>query len=103
MILAIDTHSVLYLFDSLEDALKDLEGIDIENHEYEFCDDTGQGFSAVLTTPVTAFHSGTFNLVSSGEPDPGLLQSFLDRAREIGKPSQGISSFDDLRKWLSSS
>ena len=103
MILALDTDSVLHLFPSEEQASKDLEAIDIENHEYEFCDDAGQGFSAEITTPVTPFGSGTFKLVPSGAPDPGLPQSFLDRAREIGKPLQGISSPDDLRKRLSTS
>lgn len=99
VILALDTDSVLYLYASEDEACRDLEAVDIDNQEYEFCTDSGQRLIAEITTPVTAFRSGAFRLVS-GEIEATLPMAFVDRAREIGRTVEGISSLDDLRRSL---
>jgi hypothetical protein len=100
MILAIDTHGVLFLFDAEEQVLKALETVDIENHEYEFCDDTGQKFVAEITKPVTRFRGGAFKLVPVGHPDRSLPLAFANKARELGNTYPGVSDLDDLKKLL---
>ena len=41
MFLVLDRNAELDVYSSAEDAERDLEAIDVENAEYEFCDDTG--------------------------------------------------------------
>jgi hypothetical protein len=46
MFLVLDRDAELHVYSSAGDAKRDLEAIDVENAEYEFCDDTGQRFVA---------------------------------------------------------
>ena len=100
MILAIDTKAVLYLFDSEDQVVTDFEAIDVENKEYEFCDDAGRRLDAEITKPVTRFRGGAFRLVSYGTPDRDLPIQFFRRARELGRACSGITSLEGLRTLL---
>jgi len=98
MLLAIDKQAILYLFDSEEQVLNEFETIDVENTEYEFCDETGRKLVAKITKPVTRFRGGSFRLIQVGNPDENLPMSFINKAREIGRSCSGISNLDDLKK-----
>ena len=99
MILALDTSDVLYIFATAAEASEELETIDIENHEYEFCDDTGRRYITEITVPVKAFCRGVFKLVG-GNMESALPLAFVDRASELGRPLPGISSLNALRDNL---
>jgi hypothetical protein len=86
MILALETNgSLLYLFSSVAETKSDLEAVDIENNEYEFCDDTGQRFVGKVITPVSMFGAGSFHLKPDGIPDRKVVASFLSRARSLDR------------------
>jgi len=99
MILALDMDMVLYLFDSVEQAEQKLEAIDIENHEYEFCDDKGLLFVAEMTTPVSALRCGSFKLIPANT-NPHLPNVFVKKARELGMSVEGIDNLEDLKNRL---
>jgi len=92
--------NLLHLFSSVSEAELHLEAIDIENQEYEFCDDAGQRFIGEITAPVTVFRSGSFHVRPEGLPDRTIIESFLNRARSLDRFCNGITSLDDLRKRL---
>ena len=99
MILVLETNgSLLHLFSSAAEAEAHLEAIDIENREYEFCDDTGQRFVAEVTAPVTALRAGSFRLRPDGLPDKAVVVSFLSRAHSLERGCDGVKTLDDLRK-----
>lgn len=89
---------LLHLFSSVVEAESHLEAIDIENKEYEFCDDTGQRFVGNVIKPVTRFGTGSFNLKSDGKPDKAFIALFLSHARSLDRSCNGIKSLDDLRR-----
>jgi hypothetical protein len=99
MILVLETNgSLLYLFSSALEAESHLEAIDVENSEYEFCDDTGQRFIGEIIAPVTKFGAGSFRLKPDGAPDRAVAASFVSRARSLDQTCNGIKSLDDLRR-----
>lgn len=101
MVLVLENNgNLLYLFSSVLEAESRLEAIDVENQEYEFCDDVGQRFVGEITAPVTMLRSGSFRLHPEGLPDRTIIESFLNRARSLDRVCNGIKSLDDLRKHL---
>jgi hypothetical protein len=57
MLLVLDKDACLYIFDSIDAAESDLEAIDIENDEYQFCDESGQPYVGELV-PSRGMFSG---------------------------------------------
>lgn len=100
MIFAFDTCGVLRLYESETFVIKDIEAIDIENHEYEFCDHYGRKISAEITKPITRMRGGDFKLNYSNSIDPLLPMQFLDKAKELGNTCLGISTLNELREFL---
>ena len=99
MLLVLETNgSLLHLFSSGTEAESHLEAIDIENDEYECCDDTGQRFVGEIIAPVTTWRVGSFRLHPDGAPDRLLVASFLSRARSLGRNCDGVRTLDDLRR-----
>jgi hypothetical protein len=95
MILVLETNSsLLNLFSSAAEAESHLEAIDIENEEYEFCDNTGQRFVGEVLKPVTKFVAGRFRLKPEGTPDRAVVASFLSRARLLDRSCNGIKSLE---------
>jgi hypothetical protein len=89
---------LLHLFSTATEAESHLEAIDIENGEYEFCDDTGQRFVGEVVTPVTTFRAGSFRLRPDGAPDRAFVVAFLSRARSLERQCNGVRTLDDLRR-----
>ena len=101
MLLVLETNgSLLHLFSSATEAESHVEAIDIENGEYEFCDDTGQRFIGEVVAPVTTFRAGGFRLRPDGAPDRAVVASFLSRARSLERQCGVVRTLDDLRKTL---
>ncbi len=99
MMLVLETNGgLLHLFASAAEAELDLEAIDVQNGEYEFCDDTGQRFVAEVTAPVTTLRAGSFRLRPAGVPDRGVVASLLSRARCLERHCEGVMTLDDLRR-----
>jgi hypothetical protein len=72
------------------------EAIDIENDEYEFCDDSGQRFAGELLA------SGRgFRIVQHGAPDPSLPLSFIDRTKHFWPKGTPFKTLDDARVYFS--
>ncbi len=99
MILAIDMDKNIHLFSSEEQVYKQIEAIDVENGEYEFCNEHGRRFFGEITTPVTTFKSGLFRLVA-GEVDATLLNVFISGARALSQGTSEISTLDELREYF---
>ncbi|HKP36511.1 MAG TPA: hypothetical protein VJT71_06605 [Pyrinomonadaceae bacterium] len=98
MLLVLDRDAELHLFRSADHAQRQLETIDIENAEYEFCDIAGQRFVPQITSPVGTFRSGTFQLRPDGIADQSIPLSFVARAKTLGTPCGEITSLDILRE-----
>jgi hypothetical protein len=99
MILVLEINGgLLHLFSSAAETMAELEVVDIENGEYEFCDETGQRFVGEVVTPVSIFRSGSFVLRPVGAPDRGLVSSIISRARTLERVCDGIKSLNDLRR-----
>jgi hypothetical protein len=89
---------LLYLYSSTTEAEAELEAQDVENGEYEFCDDLGQRLVGKITSPVTAFKAGGFRLVPEGVPDRAILDSFISRASILDRGCNGVITLDELRR-----
>ena len=87
----------LHLFASLAEAESHFEAINIENCEYEFCDDTGQRFAPEIVAPITAFRAGSYRLRQTGTQDPALVSSFISRAHYLVRGCEGVQCLDDLK------
>jgi hypothetical protein len=96
MLLVLDKDSCLYIFDSVDAAESDLEAIDIENDEYQFCDDSGRSYTGELVPC-----SPGFRIVQRGLPNPHLPLSFIERAKHFWPQATPFKSFDDARTYFS--
>jgi hypothetical protein len=90
----------LFLFSSTEEAEShfDFEAIDVENGEYEFCDDRGQRFVGEIISPISMFRAGSFRLKPDGTPDTTIIKSLLSRARSLEHGFGEAKNLDDLRR-----
>jgi len=89
---------LLHLFSSAAEVESYVETIDVENGEYEFCDDSGQRFVGEIIQPAGLFRSGRVHLAPVGVPDQTLVASFVSRARTLERGCDGFQSLDDLRR-----
>ena len=101
MILMLDREMGLSLYASTAEAERDLEAIDIENNEYEFCDERGQKIAGQITEPITRFRSGRFRLVTTGEADTAVPLLMVSRARRLERKLGTIKNLDHLKAVLS--
>ena len=90
--------NLLHLYSSAADAESNLEVIDIENAEYEFCDTSGQRFVAEIINPVTKLRSGSFRLKPEGKPDRSVVASFILRTQTLDRSCDGVKTLTDLKK-----
>jgi hypothetical protein len=100
MLLVLDSDRELYLFSTIAEAEAELEAIDIENEEYDFCDESGQRFRDEITSPVTRVGAGAFRLVPEGGPDTALPLTFWASARHLAQACGEIITLDDLSARL---
>ena len=96
MLLVLDKDACLYIFDSVDAAQGDLEAIDIENDEYEFCDESGQPYAGELVPS-----RGGFRIAPRGSPNPSLPLSFIDRTKRFWPEGTPFKILDDARAYFS--
>lgn len=78
------------------------EAIDVENGEYEFCDDEGQIYTHVIVKkPVLLFFAAeSFDLVPAGSPDVQNASRLIDEARTFEGGRCGLVSVDELKMHI---
>jgi hypothetical protein len=89
----------LYVLPTVAKAEGWFETIDVENGEYEFCDESGQQFVAEIVAPPSAFRGGSYRLQPSGTPDRAFIRQLVARATNLAKSTPDIRSLDDLAKF----
>ncbi len=100
MLLVIDRDSTMAIYSSVAEAEAQLETIDVEFGEYEFCDETGQPYVGEVLETVEKFRSGTFRIVPRGTPDPALPRTFLSRAVSCRSRLRGLKTIQDARAYF---
>jgi len=100
MLLVIDRDNTLGIYRSVSDAEADLETIDVELNEYEYCDETGQPYVGEVLETVGKFRSGAFRIVPRGASDPALPRKFLSRAVECHSKLPGLKTIQDARAYF---
>lgn len=68
MILMLRDDRVIEIFESLSTVRDGIEATDIENQEFEFCDECGQRYVGVITEMIRWLRSGDFELRPKGSP-----------------------------------
>ena len=89
----------LFVLPTVAKAEAEFETIDVENGEYEFCDETGQRFVAEIVAPPSAFRGGSYRLRPSGTPDRDFIRQLVVRATNLSRSTPDIQSIDDLAKF----
>ena len=93
---------VIEVFDSPLAPPNWIETIDIENREYQFCDDTGQVYVGEITKPAGLFRHSEWRLRPEGEPDIQNLLNLIDQAKEI-EPNDRFPDLESLRRHTTKS
>ena len=89
----------LFVLPTVAKAEVEFETIDIENGEYEFCDETGLRFVAEIVAPSSTFRGGRYRLQPSGTPDRDFIRQLVARATNLSRSTPDIRSLDDLAKF----
>lgn len=93
MIIIKDTDNEIYLFNSIEEAENHLEAIDIENNEYEACDDESFIYEFNLIKPPGLMGFGKFKIIKTEEKDADLpKQYFLSYGKLFSKSEEELNS-----------
>ena len=90
---------VIELFDSPDNPPNWIEAIDIENKEYQFCDEYGQRYVGVITRPSSFLRAAHFELRPEGTPDLKNALSLIDNA-ELIERNERFARLAALRQYL---
>jgi hypothetical protein len=99
MIIMLRDDQVIKIFESPPTVRDGIEAIDIENQEYQFCDQNGQRYVGVITEKIGWFRSGNFELRPEGTPDIKNALRLLDSATAL-EPNEKFPDLDTLRAFL---
>src|SRR6516225_1461194 len=77
-----------------------VEWIDVENGEYEFCDDTGQRYCGALLQSIGFFRREKVGLVPDGEAHRDHILSLVDRAKGVDSKRSKFPDLDSIRRYL---
>lgn len=93
MIIVNEFGDEVYLFNSIEEVECNLEAIDIENNEYEACDDEGFIYKFKLIEPPGTLKSGRFKIIKTNEKDINLPKSyFINYGKKFFKTKEELES-----------
>ena len=87
---------VIEIFDSPNSPPDWIEGMDIENQEYQFCDDIGQIYVGQISKPSTAFRQASWSLQPYGKPDIRNLEELINKAETI-EPNDQFPNIETLK------
>jgi hypothetical protein len=99
MILVLFDDLSIGAFDSPEAALKNLEGFDVMNNEYSFCDDAGQRYVGSVTRQGGWLRHEEVALQPEGKPDIENALALLDRAVRM-EPNDVFADIESLRPHI---
>jgi hypothetical protein len=103
MMIILRDDPVIEIFDSPEAPPSWIEWIDIENGEYQFCDDKGQRYVGAVTHPKGRFErwfkEPTFALRPEGTPNLKNVLELVDKA-EFLESNSHFPDLDALRQHL---
>ncbi|HKP03484.1 MAG TPA: hypothetical protein VJU77_09010 [Chthoniobacterales bacterium] len=100
MFLIIDRDNIVGIYRSVAEAEANLETIDVELGEYEFCDETGQRYVGEVLETVEKFRRGAFRLIPRGTPDSALPKTFLSRAVQCHSKLPGVRTLQEARAYF---
>ena len=99
MILVLYDDLAIGVFGSAAAAVKDLEGIDVMNDEYSFCDDAGQRYVGSVTRQEGWLRHEEVALQPEGKPDTANALALLDRAMRM-EPNDMFADIESLRRHI---
>ena|SRR5437773_7113386 len=99
MMIMLRDDPVIEVFDSPENPPSWIEGIDVENGEYQFCDDRGQRYVGVIRRASTWRRQPEFVLRPEGTPELTNVLDLIQRAEMI-EPNERFPDLESLRKHL---
>ncbi|MCB9748003.1 MAG: hypothetical protein H6755_06315 [Candidatus Omnitrophica bacterium] len=86
MIIVNETGDEIYLFNSTKEVESNLEAIDVENNEYEACDDDGFIYQFELVKSPSTFDPGQFKIVKTDEQNANLPKKyFMNYGKKFSK------------------
>ena len=88
---------VIEIFDSSEQPPDWIEAIDIENGEYQFCDDSGQRFVGVITRPAGILRQTEWRLRAEGKPNIKNALDLISKAKMI-EPNPKFQDLESLKR-----
>jgi hypothetical protein len=97
MMMILRDDQVIEVFDSPLAPPDWIEAIDIENGEYQFCDDTGQRFVGEITKPSGFFRQAEWRLRPDGEPDVQNALDLIAKAKMI-EPNDRFPDLESLKR-----
>jgi hypothetical protein len=100
MMLILRDDRVIEVFDSFEHPPVWIESIDVENGEYQFCDDKGQRFVGVVGRH-TLVTQAEWHLRPTGEPDIRNALGLVEKAVMIESNSH-FPDLDSLKRHIAS-
>jgi hypothetical protein len=90
---------VIEVFDDPQKPPNWIEVIDIENREYQFCNDQGQRYVGVITGSSGWVKQPGFILKPEGDPDLKNALDLIDQAEMI-EPNVRFSNLMELREYI---
>ena len=90
---------VIEVFDSPDHPPSWIEGFDIENGEYQFCDERGQRYVGVVTRSSSWRRQPEFVLRPEGAPELENVLDLIRRAEAI-EPNNQFPDLEALRQHL---
>ena len=87
---------VIQLFESADAPPNWIEVVDVENGEYQFCDDRGQRYVGEITRPSGVFRSAEWKLMPQGAPDIKNALDLIDKAKVL-EPNPWFKDLESLR------
>ena len=89
--------AVIEVFDAPSQPPNWIEGIDIENKEYQFCDDTGQRYVGEIIRPSGFLRQPRWRLRPEGTPDIRNALDLIAKAKLI-EPNERFPDLETLRR-----
>lgn len=97
MMIMLTDDAVIEIFDSPLSPPRWIEAIDIENEEYQFCDDRGQKYVGEITRPAGLFRQAEWKLRPEGTVDVQHVLSLIAKAEKL-EPNDRFPNLKALRE-----
>ena len=96
MMIILRDDRVIEIFDSPNSPPDWIEGMDIENQEYQFCDDIGQIYVGQISKSSSSLRQASWSLQPFGDPDIRNLKELINKA-EVIEPNDQFPNIETLK------